>query len=100
VALGRFNGFLKSVFLRVSEARDLGEYDRVVFYEHMKAPRSAAPTSRRFTGDQSDPKCVIALSDGTLFTCLAGRQRRWNSSQLIEVNRPSMLRRGNFGMQF
>ena len=24
-ALGRFNGFLKSVILRVSEARDLGE---------------------------------------------------------------------------
>ena len=26
--LGRFNGFLKSVILRISEARDLGEFDR------------------------------------------------------------------------
>ena len=26
--LGRFNGFLKSVILRVNEARDLGEFDR------------------------------------------------------------------------
>ena len=41
--LGRFNGFLKSVFLRVSEARDLGEYDRFVFYEHMKTYTAAPP---------------------------------------------------------
>ena len=34
--LGRFNGFLKSVILRVSEARDLGEFDRFAFYDHMK----------------------------------------------------------------
>jgi hypothetical protein len=26
--LGRFNGFTKSVILRMSEARDLGEFDR------------------------------------------------------------------------
>ena len=35
--LGRFNGFLKSVILRVSEARDLGDFDRFAFYDHMKA---------------------------------------------------------------
>ena len=35
--LGRFNGFLKSVILRVSEARDLGEFDRFAFYDHMKS---------------------------------------------------------------
>ena len=35
--LGRFNGFLKSVILRVSEARDLGEVNRYPFYDHMKA---------------------------------------------------------------
>ena len=40
--LGRFNGFLKSVVLRVSEARDLGDSDRYAFYEHMK-PIIAAP---------------------------------------------------------
>src|SRR5262249_7683637 len=34
--LGRFNGFLKSVVLRISEARDLGEFDRFGFYDHMK----------------------------------------------------------------
>ena len=41
--LGRFNGFLKSVILRVSEARDLGEFDRFGFYDHMKAIIAAPP---------------------------------------------------------
>jgi hypothetical protein len=41
--LGRFNGFLKSVILRVSEARDLGEVDRFAFYDHMKALTAAPP---------------------------------------------------------
>lgn len=40
--LGAFNGYLKSVILRVNEARDLGEMNRYQFYEHMK-PYSAAP---------------------------------------------------------
>ena len=41
--LGRFNGFLKSVILRVNEARDLGEFDRFAFYDHMKAYIAAPP---------------------------------------------------------
>ena len=41
--LGRFNGFLKSVIMRVSEARDLGERDRYSFYEHMKTYTAAPP---------------------------------------------------------
>ena len=41
--LGRFNGFLKSVILRVSEARDLGEVNRFEFYDHMKAYTAAPP---------------------------------------------------------
>jgi hypothetical protein len=41
--LGRFNGFLKSVILRVSEARDLGDVDRFKFYDHMKAFTAAPP---------------------------------------------------------
>lgn len=39
----RFNGFLKSVILRVSEARDLGDVDRYGFYEHMKTYTAAPP---------------------------------------------------------
>jgi hypothetical protein len=41
--LGRFNGFLKSVILRISEARDLGEYDRFKFYDHLKTYIAAPP---------------------------------------------------------
>jgi len=41
--LGRFNGFVKSVILRVSEARDLGPSDRYKLYEHMKIYTAAPP---------------------------------------------------------
>jgi hypothetical protein len=41
--LGRFNGFVKSVILRISEARDLGDTDRYGFYEHMKTLTAAPP---------------------------------------------------------
>jgi hypothetical protein len=53
--LGRFNSFLKSVVLRVSEARDLGEFDRFGFYDHMKAITAAPPDVdlTRFSGHLS-----------------------------------------------
>ena len=38
-ALGRFNSFLKSVILRISEARDVGDYDRYSFYDHSSPHR-------------------------------------------------------------
>lgn len=41
--LGRFNSFVKSVILRVSEARDLGDVDRYGFYEHMKTYTATPP---------------------------------------------------------
>lgn len=41
--LGRFNGFVKSVILRISEARDLGDVDRYSFYDHLKAFTAAPP---------------------------------------------------------
>jgi Family of unknown function (DUF5906) len=40
---GRFNGFVRSVILRVSEARDLGDMNRFAFYEHMKIYSAAPP---------------------------------------------------------
>jgi hypothetical protein len=42
-ALSRFNGFLKSVILRISEARDLGDVDRFKFYDHLKSFTAAPP---------------------------------------------------------
>jgi len=41
--LGRFNGCLKSTILRISEARDLGEYDRFALYDHMKSMIAVPP---------------------------------------------------------
>lgn len=41
--IGRFNGFVKSVILRVSEARDLGDINRYAFYEHTKVYTAAPP---------------------------------------------------------
>ena len=41
--LGRFNGFAKSVILRVNEARDLGEFSRFGFYDHTKIYTAAPP---------------------------------------------------------
>jgi hypothetical protein len=41
--LGRFNGYLKSVILRVSEARDLGDVNRFQFYDHLKSYTASPP---------------------------------------------------------
>lgn len=41
--LGRFNGWAKSVVVRVSEARDLGDVDRFAFYDHSKVYIAAPP---------------------------------------------------------
>jgi Family of unknown function (DUF5906) len=45
--LGRFNGFAKSVILRINEARDLGEVDRFKFYEHLKPYATSPPETLR-----------------------------------------------------
>jgi hypothetical protein len=41
--LGRFNGFLKSTIMRISEARDLGDISRYEFYDAMKSYTAAPP---------------------------------------------------------
>jgi Family of unknown function (DUF5906) len=41
--LGRFNSFVKSVILRISEARDLGDTDRFAYYEHLKTLTASPP---------------------------------------------------------
>jgi hypothetical protein len=43
--LERFNGFVKSVVLRVNEARDLGEMTRHQFYDHTKGYTASPPDS-------------------------------------------------------
>lgn len=41
--LGRFNGWVKSVILRINEGRDLGDADRFSFYDHAKTYIAAPP---------------------------------------------------------
>jgi hypothetical protein len=41
--LEQYNGFVKSIILRVNEARDLGDVDRFQFYDHFKAYTAAPP---------------------------------------------------------
>jgi len=41
--LGNFNSYIKSVVLRISEARDLGDVNRYSFYEHIKILSAAPP---------------------------------------------------------
>jgi hypothetical protein len=41
--LGRFSGYVKSVILRISEARDLGDVNRYAFYDHMKVYTASPP---------------------------------------------------------
>jgi hypothetical protein len=45
--LGRFNGFVKSIILRISEARDLGDIDRYAFYDASKVYMAAPPNVLR-----------------------------------------------------
>jgi uncharacterized protein DUF5906 len=45
--LGRFNGFLKSVILRVNEVHDLGEFNRYDLYEHCKWIMASPPETLR-----------------------------------------------------
>jgi hypothetical protein len=70
--LGRFNGFLKSVILRVNEARDLGEFDRFAFYDHMKAYTAAPPdvlrVDEKFMQEHSIRNCcgvIITTNEKT-----------------------------------
>jgi len=41
--MGRFNGFVKTVILRVNEAHDLGDMNRHAFYDRMKRLTAAPP---------------------------------------------------------
>jgi hypothetical protein len=60
--LGRFTGFLRSVILRVSEARDLGDTNRFAWYDHLKSYTAAPPDVLRVDEknlrEYTVPNCV------------------------------------------
>ncbi len=65
--LGRFNGFIKSVVLRISEARDLGDVDRFALYEHGKAFCAAPPDVLRCDEKHLREHAVLNVT-GVIFT--------------------------------
>jgi hypothetical protein len=60
--LGRFNGYLKKVILRVNEARDLGDVNRFQFYDHTKLYTASPPdvlrVDEKHTNEHSILNCV------------------------------------------
>jgi hypothetical protein len=74
--LGRLNSFLKSIILRVNEARDLDDENRYQFYDHLKAYTAAPPDVLRpyvFSFGASD--CFLVKSTDTAPTRLCAGQR-------------------------
>jgi hypothetical protein len=65
--LGRFNGFLKAVILRINEARDLGDFDRFSFYEHMKDIIAAPPDVLVIDEKHAHEYCIPNLP-GVVYT--------------------------------
>jgi hypothetical protein len=64
---GQFNGYLKSVILRISEARDLGEVNRYSFYEHMKTYTASPPDVHR-VNEKNLKEHYILNCNGTIIT--------------------------------
>jgi Family of unknown function (DUF5906) len=86
-----FNGFLKSVILRINEARDLGDMNRFTFYDHMKAYTAAPPdvlrVNEKHLREYSVPNCcgvIITTNHKTDGIYLPADDRRhyvaWSSS--------------------
>jgi hypothetical protein len=65
--LGRFNSFLKAVVIRVSEVRDLGDFTRFAFYEHMK-PLLASPPSMLRVDEKHIPEYQVINCCGVILT--------------------------------
>jgi hypothetical protein len=57
--MGRFNGFAKSVILRVSEAKDLGEANRFDFYDHSKVFAASPPEVHRCDEKHKPEQAVL-----------------------------------------
>jgi hypothetical protein len=65
--LGNFNEFVRSVVLRISEGKDLGDYDRFVFYEATKTLMAAPPETLRCNPKFVKPYYVLNVT-GVIIT--------------------------------
>jgi hypothetical protein len=60
--LGNFNEFVRSVVLRISEGKDLGEFDRFKFYEATKTLMAAPPDTLRCNPKYVKPYYVLNVA--------------------------------------
>jgi len=65
--LGSFNEFVRSVVLRISEGKDLGEIDRFAFYEATKTLIAAPPDTLRVNPKYVPPYYVLNVT-GVIIT--------------------------------
>lgn len=64
---GQFNGFVKSVILRISEAHDLGEMKKFAFYDHTKTLTASPPETIR-VNEKHKPEQQIPNLCGVIIT--------------------------------
>lgn len=94
--LGRFNKFVRSVILRISEARDLGDMNRYAFYEHSKmyvaAPPEVLPVDEKNVAEYYIPNVcgvIITSNHKTDGIYLPAEDRRhfvaWSERTLDEI---------------
>jgi hypothetical protein len=67
ILMGRFNGFLKSLLLQISEARDLGEISRYAFYDHTK-DMIASPPEMLWVDEKNTHEYLIPNLCGVVIT--------------------------------
>jgi hypothetical protein len=71
----RFNGYLRSVVLRISEAHDLGDANRFSFSEHLKGITASPPEALRID-EKNTPEhyipnlCHVVITTNHRFDCL------------------------------
>jgi hypothetical protein len=65
--LGRFNSYLKAVVIRISEARDLGEFNRYQLYERMKIILASPPDMLR-VDEKNVPEYEVVNCCGVVVT--------------------------------
>src|ERR1051326_3686166 len=73
-ALDRFTAFHRSVILRISEARDLGEVDRFSFYDHLKTLAAAPPPVLR-VNEKNRRENYVPNVNGVIITTNHKRNR-------------------------
>lgn len=65
--IGKFNGWVRNVVVRVSEARDLGDVDRYSLYDHMKTVTAAPPDVLR-VNEKNIRECSVFNVIGVIYT--------------------------------